>query len=130
MLIKILHLDDDPDILEIGRLALEIDGTFDILQCASGAEAVRAAETFRPDVMLLDVMLPGTSGPQVYEAVRRISGLEDTPVVFITARVQTDEVESLMVAGAAGVISKPFDPVNLGANIRGILERRRAKIVA
>lgn len=123
MTIKILHLDDDPDILEIGRMALELNGAFDILQCMSGSEAVEAAKSFRPHVMLLDMMLPGTTGVSVVEDLRRVPGLSQTPVIFMTARVQKDEVEKLMESGAAGVIPKPFDPVTLGRTILDILDQ-------
>lgn len=121
MLTRLLHLDDDPDILEIGRISLEIGGAFDLVQCTNGPDAVRLAETFRPDVLLLDYMLPGMSGTQVYDAIRRIDGLEYAPVIFMTARVQSTEVDMLLATGAAGVISKPFDPVNLGSRIIEIL---------
>lgn len=127
MTIKILHLDDDPDILEIGRMALDLNGSFDIVQCMSGAEAIEVAQSFHPDVMLLDVMLPGTSGVSVFEDLRQIPSLAQTPVIFMTARVQKAEVARLMASGAAGVIPKPFDPVELGVTIIEILQRTRTR---
>ena len=121
-MIKLLHMDDDPDILEIGRMSLELTGKFDVKQCLSGGETIAAAEEFAPDVVLLDVMVPGMSGVTVASEIRKIESLANVPVIFMTARVQSEEVASLMEEkNAIGVISKPFDPVGLGEEIAKLM---------
>lgn len=110
-----LLVDDDPDIRTIGRLALERVGGFQVVLASSGAEAVRALDRARFDVVLLDVMMPGESGPAILDALR---GRTDAPVLFLTASVQPREVERYRAAGAAGVIPKPFDPMTLAADVR------------
>jgi DNA-binding response OmpR family regulator len=115
---RLLHLEDDPDILEITRMALEMSGDFEIRQCSTGDDAVRIAEEFTPEVLLLDVMLPGQTGPEVLARLREIPEMARVPALFMTARAQESEVTSLMENGASGVITKPFDPVTLGQDIR------------
>lgn len=118
---RLLHLEDDPDILEITRMALELSGDFEIEQCSSGDDAVRVAQEFEPEVFLLDVMLPGQSGPEVLARLRELPKMANVPALFMTARVQETEVNSLLAHGASGVISKPFDPVSLGQEIKSRL---------
>lgn len=120
-MIRILHLEDDQDIIEISRMALEMTGDFELLQCSSGDEALSKAVAFKPDVLLLDVMMPGMSGPEALAALRQLSGLEQTPAIFVTARVQKGEVNALIAEGASKVIAKPFDPLTLGSQIAEVL---------
>jgi len=125
---RLLHLEDDPDILEITRMALEMAGDFEIRQCSTGDDAVRIAEEFTPEVLLLDVMLPGQTGPEVLARLREIPKMVRVPALFMTARAQDSEVNALMQSGASGVITKPFDPVTLGQEIRSRIRTKLALV--
>ncbi|MBD3662600.1 response regulator [Sulfitobacter aestuariivivens] len=120
-MIKILHVEDDADIREIAQLSLELSGEFELVQCESGEKALEAVNSFTPDVLLLDMMMPGMTGRQTLELMRQIPALSETPAIFMTARAQHAEIEELRFAGAAHVISKPFDPVSLGSEIMEVL---------
>ena len=115
---KILYVEDEPDIQMIARVALENVGGFELLVCSSGAEAVEKAATFDPDLFLLDVMMPGMDGPTTLLELRKIPQLAKTPVMFMTAKVQPQEIEFLKSLNVADVIAKPFDPMGLATNIR------------
>ena len=117
---RILFVEDDPDIQVVATMALEALGGFKVLACASGVEALSRFDDFAPDLVLLDVMMPGMDGPATLAALRRLPGAEETPVVFMTARVQAHEVALYREMGAAEVIAKPFDPMTLSANVREI----------
>jgi len=110
---RVLYIDDEPDIREVTQLALETLGGYDVCSCISGEEALAVAAGFAPDLVLLDVMMPGMDGPATLKALRAIASLERTPVVFFTAKAMRDEVDALRRLGAIGVIAKPFDPVAL-----------------
>ncbi len=123
-LTRILYVEDEPDIQAVARLALEAVGGFTVEVCSSGAEALEKAPGFAPDLLLLDVMMPEMDGPCTLSALRTISGLEKTPAVFVTAKVQAEEVANLKALGALDVIAKPFDPMSLAAQITEIWEGR------
>lgn len=120
---KILHLEDDYDIQEITLMSLSLTDDFTLLQCSSGEEAIAAAADFQPDLLLLDVMMPGMSGPEVLVELRKLPGLEHTPAIFMTARVQPSEVRAFLDQGAVDVIAKPFDPITLGDRLTQVLTR-------
>ncbi|MFN3373276.1 MAG: response regulator [Chloroflexus sp.] len=117
---KILFVEDDPDIQMVAQLALEAVGGYTVQMCSSGAEALAVAEQFAPDLILLDVMMPGMDGPTTLAELRKKPALAQTPVIFMTARVQRHEVEQYLALGAADVISKPFDPMTLSAQVAAI----------
>lgn len=121
MTLHILHVEDDPDIREIAMMSLEISGDFQVDQCSNGADCLRTLETCQPDVFLFDVMMPGMDGLQLLAEVRKQEAFALTPVIFMTARVQTSEKQTLLDAGALGIISKPFDPLELGKQIISLL---------
>ncbi len=120
---KILHVDDDADILEIARLALEGMKGFAVASCSGWREAVEVAPAFGPDLFLLDVMMPEKSGPETLQELRKLPGLEDTPAIYMTAKVDRDTVRQLQNGGALAVIAKPFDPLTLGDEIEREWER-------
>ena len=122
-LTRILHVEDEPDIQEIARLALEAIGGFVVETCASGREALEKAPIFRPDLILLDVMMPGMDGPTTLRELQKIPGMTDTPIVFMTAKAQPQEIEKFKEIGATDVVSKPFDPATLSDEVRKIWER-------
>lgn len=122
---KILYVEDDPDIQTIALMVLETISGFKVKPCSSGAEALAAAETFKPDLILLDVMMPGMDGPATLSELRKFPQLVNTPVVFMTAKVQPQEVQGYLDLGAVGVIAKPFDPMTLTQQLNSIWERER-----
>ncbi len=115
---KILYVEDQMDIQLIARVALEDIGGFELRVCSTGKEALANALEFKPDLFLLDVMMPDMDGPAILMELRKIPDFKNTPVMFMTAKVQTDEVARLLELGALNVISKPFDPMELANEIR------------
>jgi len=121
--LSILYVDDEPDIREVAVLALELDGSIDVMSAGSGREALILLDEMGrpPDAILLDVMMPEMDGPAVLAEVRA-RGFT-MPVIFITARAQSYELARFQAAGAAGVITKPFDPMTLALELRAVLAR-------
>ncbi|MDM7949325.1 response regulator [Hydrogenophaga sp.] len=117
---RVLYVEDEPDIQAVARLALEVVGGLMVKTCSSGEEALREATAFEPQLILLDVMMPGMDGPGTLRALRQRPSLVDVPVVFMTAKVQPQEVSSYTAMGALGVIAKPFDPMTLATQVRGL----------
>lgn len=114
---NILIVEDDEDIRTLTNLALSLVG-FDTILAGSGVEALKILETQRPDVVLLDVVMRGMDGFQTFKEIENIQ--ENLPVIFLTARVQNEEVNTYLALGAVGVIAKPFDVTKLGEIIRNI----------
>ena len=121
---KILYIEDEADIQKIARLALENVGGFEVMICGSGAEALEKAPAFAPDIVLLDVMMPGMDGPDTLVEMMKIETLKDTPSIFLTAKALPAEVERYRDLGALGVIAKPFDPMALADKVKEIWEHR------
>lgn len=119
---KLLYVEDEADIREIAEFALEDEG-FDIVFCESGEQAVARAGDFQPEAILLDVMMPGMDGPTTLQNLRTVPGLQNTPVIFLTAKVQPNEIKDFIALGAIDVIPKPFDPMTLADQVRDILRR-------
>jgi two-component system, OmpR family, response regulator len=117
---RILYVEDEPDIQAVAKLALEIIGGFTVKVCSSGEEALRNAEAFAPQLLLLDVMMPGLDGPATLEALRKLPSLTELPAIFMTAKVQPAEIIYFKSLGAQDVIAKPFDPMRLAAHIKAI----------
>lgn len=115
---RILYVEDDPDIQMVARLALGMVGGFTVEICSSGQEALTKVEAFAPDLILLDVMMPVMDGPTTLLELRKLPSAADLPVIFMTAKVQTHEVNSYREIGAVDVISKPFDPMSLASTLR------------
>lgn len=120
---RLIYVEDEPDIQAVARLALEAVGGFTVEVCSSGEEALRRAPAFRPDLILLDVMMPGMDGPGTLQALRALPELAATPAVFMTAKVQPAEVAHFKSLGALDVIAKPFDPMTLSDTVREIWNR-------
>ena len=115
---RVMCVEDDADIRMILEFSLHKLGGFELCLCASGQEALDQVTTFAPDLVLLDVMMPGLSGPQTLELLREMPVMRGVPVVFLTAKAMLNEVEELLQQGATGLIVKPFDPVKLPENVR------------
>lgn len=121
---RVLFVEDDPDIRAIANLALELVGGFTVMICPDGEEALREAEGFAPDMILLDVMMPGMDGPAILKSLRELPALAATPAVFLSAKVLPTEMVDFESLGALGLIPKPFDPMILGEQLRAIWEQR------
>jgi CheY-like chemotaxis protein len=117
----VLLVDDDPDIRLIGELALAKVGGWQVVTASSGPEAVAVAGTACPDLVLLDMMMPGMDGMQTLRELRSHDGTAPIPVLFMTAKVLPSEIAAYRDAGAQGVIPKPFDPLALPDAIRRAL---------
>ncbi|HEY9789225.1 MAG TPA: response regulator [Candidatus Obscuribacterales bacterium] len=126
MVSKILLVDDDPGIRFIASISLVEVGKFEALMVESGRKALEVVSDFRPDVILLDVMMPGLDGPATFELLRKKPGIAQVPIIFITAKVQKHEVQSYYNLGAAGVLLKPFDPITLPQQIATVVQSWRA----
>lgn len=120
---KILYAEDEPDIQQVAEIALEMVGGFTLKTCSDGNEALNEAVGFAPDLFLFDVMMPGMDGPTTLKKLRQEPSLADTPVIFMTAKVQPDEVAELKALGAIEVIAKPFDPMELANQIKAIWQQ-------
>jgi len=123
---KILYAEDEPDIQAVAKLALETIGGFEIMLCDSGLDALKVVDDFAPDLILLDVMMPGLDGPETLGKLREMQEQKDTPVIFLTAKVMASEVARFKEAGAIDVIAKPFDPMTLTDQVRTAWENSRA----
>jgi CheY-like chemotaxis protein len=119
---RILVADDEPDLLEIARIALETLGGYEVATCQSGSELLRLLPEFGPDLVVVDVLMPDMGGIEVFDALRREPGYEDLPVVFLTGLVLERDLEELRASGAADIITKPFDPMTLADRIGRIWE--------
>lgn len=120
--LRILYVDDDKDIRHIVKLSLALDPGIELRLCADGAEALAAAKNdeWRPDLVMLDVMMPRMDGPTLMIELRDLPGFADKPFVFVTARAREADVKSYHEAGAKGVILKPFNPLTLARSVRAL----------
>lgn len=121
---RILYVEDDADVRKVATFALKMVGKFTVEACSSGEEALEKAVAFAPQLLLLDVMMPGMDGPTTLARLRELPEIAGVPAVFMTAKVQPQEVSRYRELGSLDVISKPFDPMTLAASVRGIWERR------
>jgi len=115
---RVMCVEDDPDIRLLVELSLSTVGQLDVLCCADGSAALASITAFAPDLVLLDVMMPGLNGPQTLQALRQLPAMQGVPVVFMTAKAMPAELESLLLHGAAGMIIKPFDPMTLARDLQ------------
>lgn len=118
---KVMLVDDDDDVRLISQMALRDVGGWPTIAVASGRLAVALAPTERPDVILLDVMMPDLDGLSTLALLRADPATARIPVIFMTAKARPSETERFLAAGAAGVITKPFDPMTLAQRVRAIV---------
>ena len=118
---KLLVVDDDPDIRRIAALSLGRIGGFQVRLASCAEEALAEVGRERPDLVLLDVSMPGTDGPGTLAAIRALPGSDQLPVVFFTATSNEVEVARLRALGAIGVVPKPFEVAELPKRIHAIL---------
>lgn len=123
---RIVLVEDDDGIREIAQMSLEAIGDHEVLALNSGERAVAEAAGFAPDLMVLDVSMPGMDGPQTLAALRQQAALRDVPAVFLTAHTQAGEVAHYRTLGAADVIAKPFDPDHLCERVEALFAALQA----
>ena len=121
-LITVLHVEDDADIREIAEMSLGMSGEFQLIQCESGELALQKVAEMTPDLILLDMMMPGLTGIETLQEMRKLPHLANVPAVFMSARAQMTDLEDLAGLGAVDVISKPFDPLELPDQIKAVLQ--------
>jgi two-component system, OmpR family, response regulator len=126
--LRVLYVDDEADIREITVMSLGLDAEIETRAAESGAEALEllARGDWQPDLIILDVMMPGMDGPTTLAKLRTFSATAETPVIFMTARAQAFERDRLMKLGALGVIPKPFDPMGLARQLRAMVRTAAA----
>jgi len=117
----VLVVDDDPAIRMVVRLGLERVAGWEVVEASSSDAAVDVVSRRRPDVVLLDVMMPEQDGPATLARLRALDGGADLRVVFLTASGPGGETQRLHDLGVAGVIRKPFDPMSLAAEVATML---------
>ena len=110
---SILYVDDDPDICSVVQATLRLVPGLNVQTADSGERAIDLAYELRPDLVLMDVMMPGLDGPSTFARLRESALLAEIPVIFMTAKVLPAEIAHLLQLGAIGVIVKPFDPLKL-----------------
>ncbi len=110
---SVLYVDDDPDICTVVQTTLCLIAGLHVRTAASGEQGIALACELAPDLILMDVMMPGLDGPSTFKLMREIALIADIPVIFLTAKVLPFEVAHFLKLGAIGVIGKPFDPVKL-----------------
>ena len=117
---RILYVEDEPDIQQVASLALEAVGGFTLKTCSSGREALEEIKVFEPQLLLLDVMMPDIDGPTTLAKIRELPEHKTTPAIFMTAKVQSQEVQGYLDMGAVAVLAKPFDPMTLADQIKDV----------
>ncbi len=121
-LASIFYVDDEPDIREVVELCLGLAEDLRVQTCESGERALELLPVARPDLLLLDVMMPGLDGPATLKRLRADPRLKDLPVIFMTAKALPQEIDRFLALGAVAVIPKPFDPLQLASQVTTIWE--------
>ena len=119
---RILHIEDVPSIQIVTRIALERIGGFEVLSCASAQAALAEVRAFAPDLIVLDVMLPQMDGIELLRQLAGLVDLQQTPVVLLTGHLERERLTELQQMGVRDVLQKPFDPLQLTAQLRAIWE--------
>ncbi len=114
-------IDDEEDIRRIAQIALHSLGGLDVLLAADAAQGLYLAETGRPDVILLDLMMPGVDGTAALRMLRGNATTAHIPVLFLTAKAHAADDPAVRALGAQGLLAKPFDPITLADSIRALL---------
>jgi CheY-like chemotaxis protein len=117
---RICYVEDDEDIQKIVRMTLERIGKMTVEVIGDPLVAIEAIKSFKPELVMLDWMMPGMDGPTLYRKMKEVPEVRDVPVVFITAKASQRELDELRALGAAGTISKPFSPKDLPGQLRAI----------
>ena len=119
---KVLLVEDEEDIRKVAQISLQFRGGWEVSLAANGEEGLALAKSERPDVILLDCMMPKLDGYETCRRLKQEPSLRQIPVIFLTARAQEAEVRKGLALGAIGYLIKPFNPMSLAAEIREILD--------
>lgn len=114
---RILIIDDEDDIREIAAMSLETVAGWEVIVANSGAQGLMRAASYKPDAILLDVMMPGMDGPTTFRELRKNPATAQIPVLFLTAKVQAADRQRFSDLGIEAVLVKPFDPMTLSTQI-------------
>ncbi len=118
---RVLIIDDEDDIREVAAMSLETVAGWEVMVANSGAQGLTRAATYKPDAILLDVMMPGMDGPTTFRELRKNPVTAKIPVLFLTAKVQATDRRRFADLGIHAVLVKPFDPLTLPAQISSAL---------
>jgi CheY-like chemotaxis protein len=118
---RILIIDDEDDIREVAAMSLETIAGWEVMVANSGAQGLTRAATYKPDAILLDVMMPGMDGPTTFRELRKNPATAKIPVLFLTAKVQATDRRRFADLGIHAVLVKPFDPLTLSTQIASAL---------
>ena len=118
---RVLLVDDEPAIRKVAELSLRAVGKWEVILAASGAEAIRVASATKPDLILLDAVMPEMDGPATLASLRETEAGAEIPIIFLTGKSSEGDCERFLAMGARGVLPKPFDPMKLPGPIRRIL---------
>jgi two-component system OmpR family response regulator len=124
---RILYAEDDIDIQQVAILALETVGGFTLNVCNNGVEAIEQIASFQPQLLLFDVMMPDLDGPSALLKIRQKSEYQGIPAIFMTAKIQPQEVQQYLDMGALGVIAKPFNPMSLACQVKDMWQGSQDK---
>ena len=123
---RILCIEDEPEMIELMKLILRREG-YDVTGAVGGKEGLDAIRREKPDVILLDLMMPEVDGWEVYRQMKADDELKEIPVIIVTAKAQSiDKVLGLYIAKVDDYITKPFGPSELSRSVRKVLGRRDA----
>ena len=117
---RICYVEDDEDIQRIVRMSLERIGKMTVEVVGDPTKAIDAIKAFKPDMVMLDWMMPAMDGPTLFRQMKARPETKDLPVVFITAKAAQRDLDELMALGAIGAISKPFSPKDLPEQLRAL----------
>lgn len=120
---RVLIIDDDQDILTIAKYALELGGPIEVKCLLSSEEALNTALAFRPDLILLDVMMPKVDGLATLKVLRAHAQMQHIPVILFSAKALSNELDFYRTVGAQGIIIKPFDPTALISQVLEIWKK-------
>lgn len=118
---RVLIIDDEDDVREVAQTSLEMMGGWEVSTAGSSTEGLIKAEAEQPDAVLLDVMLPDMDGPTTFHRLQENPRTQRIPVILLTAKVQVADQRRLAGLGVAAVLTKPFDPIALAAQIAEVL---------
>jgi CheY-like chemotaxis protein len=118
---QLLLIDDESDIREVVKLSLQLTESWTVITANGGAAGMAFALSAAPDAILLDVMMPDMDGPSTLRVLQQQGATKSIPVIFLTAKVQSADRQKYMRLGVRGIISKPFNPLTLGQQIKDVL---------
>jgi len=124
--LKILYADNELDVEMVVEITVQMMSDYDIKICPNGKELLECVEEYNPDLILLGFTMPEMNGPETLQHLKNNEKTKNIPVIFMTTKTQTDKLEEFKSLGVIGVITKPFDPIQLCTEIDKIWKNRYA----